>query len=125
MAVRARPDGRFTIDISLGRKERHQVVFSGTREDAHLFEIELKRRYGKPVRDTRVIAGFADEYIKWVELHQSPKTYRDKKRMLFGNLLSFFGNMAPDFITKNIIDAYKQKRIAEAAPRKIYRAINL
>ncbi len=125
MAIRPMKDGRWVIDISLGRKHRHQKIFSGTREDAYLYEIELKRQLGKPIRDTRVIAGFAQEYIEWVRLHQSPKTHRDKKRMLFGNLLNFFGSMAPDFITKNIIDAYKQKRVAEAAPRKIYRAINL
>ncbi len=125
MAIRQAKDGGWIIDIRLGRARRHRKLFKGTREDAYLYEIELKRQLGKPVRDTRTIAGFTEEYLEWVRLYQSPTTYRDKKRMLFGNLLSFFGSMAPDFITPNILDAYKTKRDNESSPRKIYRQINL
>src|SRR3990172_5506378 len=123
MAIRQGKDGNWIIDIRLGRARRHRKVFKGSREDAYLYEIELKRQLGKPVRDTRRITGFVEEYLEWVRLHQAAKTYRDKKRMLFGNLLSFFGSMAPDFITKNILDAYKTKRANESG--KIYRQINV
>ena len=124
MAVRPAKDGYWMIDIRLGRARRHRKLFKGTQEDAYLYEIELKRQLGKPVRDTRTIAGFVEEYLEWVRLHQAEKTYHDKKRMLFGNLLSFFGSMAPDFITKNILDAYMTKRTNESK-KKIYRQINV
>lgn len=123
MAIRQAKDGNWIIDIRLGRARRHRKVFKGTWEDAYLYEIELKRQLGKPVRDTRIIAGFVEEYLEWVRLHQSEKTYRDKKRMLFGNLLSFFGGIAPDFITRSFLDAYKTKRVNESG--HIYRQINV
>jgi integrase/recombinase XerD len=63
-----------------------------------------------------------EEYLELLRLHQSPKTYKDKKKMLFENLLSFFGGMAPDFITNNMLDAYKSKRVNESG--NIYRQIN-
>jgi len=40
-----------------------------------------------------------------------------------GKLLSFFGNYHLDFITKDILDAYKTKRLEDAG--KIHRQINL
>jgi site-specific recombinase XerD len=123
MAIRPAKDGRWMIDIRLGRARRHRKLFTGTQEDAYLYEIELKRQLGKPVRDTRSIAGFVEEYLEWVRLHQSEKTYRGKRRMLFGNILSFFGRMAPDFITRNLLDAYKTKRVNEAG--HIYRQVNV
>ena len=123
MAIRQSKNGAWIIDIRLGRAKRHRKLFHGSQEDAYLYEIELKRQLGKTVRDTKMIAGFVEEYLAWVRLHQAEKTHHDKKRMLFGNLLAFFGSMSPDFITKNILDAYVQKRVNESG--KIYRQINV
>jgi integrase len=69
-----------------------------------------------------------DPYLRYVRNHQSDKTYRDKKWMIYSNLLHFFGNMVPDFIDRQTIDIYKEKRIEEikkGGRHKGNRAVNL
>ena len=123
MAVKKLNDGKYQIDIRLGRKARKRFVFYGTLEEAHIVEIKTKKQLGKPVADSNTICEIAKSYIEYVRLHQAETTHRDKKRMLFGQLLGFFGNFHFDFITRDIIEAYKKKRIGEAG--KIHRQINL
>ena len=118
-------EDRWQIDISLGRKTRKKKHFIGTKEEAYLLEMYLKRELGKPVSSRETVNDLAHDYLEWVRLHQSEKTYTDKRRMLYGNILSYFGNIHFDFINKHIIEAYKAKRIDEAKPRKIYRQVNL
>lgn len=43
----------------------------------------------------------------------------------FGHILAFFGKYLFDFITRQIQEPYKQKRLAEKKRGKIYRQINL
>ena len=118
-------EDRWQIDISMGRKERHRKNFIGTQEEAYILEQYLKREFGKPVSRAETVNDLAYDYLKWVRMHQSEKTYIDKRKMLLGNLLAFFGNIHFDFINRPLIEAYKAKRIDDARPRKIYRQINL
>jgi integrase len=122
MAVRPK-NGRWEIDVRLGRKKRVRVAFQGTKEEAYIRERELKKELGRPIAGSETINGLVEDYLQWVENHQAPITYREKKRMFFSNLLQFFGNMHPDLITPSIVDKYKQKRLSESGPRN--RQINM
>lgn len=126
MPIRPLEEHKFQVDISMGRKKRHRVTFNGTEEEARIFEIKLRKKLGKIVRDTLTVNDIALDYIEYVRIHQSPKTYTEKKRMLFGKVLGYFGNMQPDRITSPIIEGYKKKRLAESKKAKpINRQINL
>lgn len=127
MSIRKIEENRYRIDISLGyvkgKQKRHQVVFDGSYEYAVIYEIELARQLGKPSAEKRTIAGFSDEYLEWAKLHLSEKTYKDKKKIIFSQIIPFFGNMKPDFITRNVLEAYQTKRVSLKG--KIHRAINI
>jgi site-specific recombinase XerD len=129
MAVRPSHKGAdwWLIDVSLkyagDKQKRVRIQFQGTSEEAHLYEIQLTKQLGKPTKSNRIIASFVEEYIGWVRKYQSPKTYRDKKRMLFGSLLSFFGKLSPDYLTRQTLEAYQNKRIAAIGNK--HRTINL
>lgn len=125
MAVRTKGN-KWVIDIYLGKGERVRKDFEGTREEAYLYEAQLKQHLGKTT-NTRTINGMAEEYLADVRLHQSPKTYKDKKHMLFSAIIPHLGNMKLDFITPAILTAYKQGRLSEPTKQKkpIHRQINL
>jgi len=127
MSIRKIRDNTWDIDISQGRDQTKRLRrrFVGTEEEARLLEIQIKKELGKPVKESYVINDIAPLYIEYVSMHQSPKTHRDKKRMLFGSILGFFGNLHLDFITLQIIEAYKRHRIDKAQGRQIHRQINL
>lgn len=127
MAIRKTGNKKYQIDIRQGRHgKRVRETFHGTESEARLYEIELKKQLHRPVRDSHAINEIAEEYIDHVRIHQAAKTYIEKKRMLFGSILSFFGNYHFDFITRQIIEAYKQKRLTDNPDKpKIYRQINL
>lgn len=133
MAVRQTGHNKFKIDISLGSKVlpggkkiriRHQADFEGTREDAYLLEAQLANQYGKKYDTSRTYADFVQPYLKHIEMHLKAKTVKDHKRMIFANLLHFWGGIKPDFVTREKIDEYKHKRLIEAG-RKIHRSINV
>ena len=129
MSIKNLGRDKWKIDISLGydaagKQRRHKVIFEGTQANAVIFEIELARQLGKPSVEKRTIAGFAEEYLDWVKNYQREKTLHDKKKIIFGNILPFFGMMKPDFITKSLVEAYQSKRI-EQAGKKIHRSINI
>lgn len=133
MAVRQLGHNRFKIDISLGfirlpngkkKRLRHQVDFEGTREDAYLLEVQLANQLGKKHDTSRTYADFVQPYIKYIELYLKAKTIKDHKRIIFSNLLHFWGGIKPDFVSREKIDEYKHKRLAEAG-RKIHRSINV
>lgn len=127
MAIRQTGNKKFQIDIRQGRDgKRIRETFHGTESEARLYEMELKKQLHRPVRDSHAIDEIAEEYIDHVRIHQAVKTYIEKKRMLFGSILSFFGKYHFDFITRQIIEAYKQKRLTDNPDKpKIYRQINL
>jgi len=121
--VRKISEGRWEIDVSIGRDRRHRVRFEGTESEANLFHIKLKKKLGGTVRDALTIAEIIPDYLQYVKTNQRPRTYGDKHRMLYGAITSFFGQMHLDFITKDLIEKYKGKRLSEIGDKK--RMINL
>jgi site-specific recombinase XerD len=83
------------------------------------------KEIGKPVKGTMNVAAIAEKYIHWIEMHQRESTVTGKKRMLFSCILPFFGRILPDYITSDLIDFYKRKRLNETARGKIHRQINM
>jgi integrase/recombinase XerD len=122
MSIRKKSEGKWQVDIRLGRQARHRETFHGTQEEAFLYEQELKKQLGRDVQNhADKITDIVQPYLEWVSLHQSPKTYFDKKKMIFANLLPFFGNMYPDFIDNRLVNSYKMKRKKEIEDR--YKAL--
>lgn len=115
MSVKPRPDGKWLIDIRLGRKKRTTKIYEGLKEDAVLYEIAYKAHYTKkrPQSETTIVAMVPD-YLQWVEHHRKEKTYKQKKRNLYAHLIPFFGNMLPLQINRQVLTAYKAKRKAES-----------
>ncbi len=113
MSIRSKGKDKWLIDIRLGRKARHRETFHGREDEAFIYERELKKQLGKPVRDNETIAGLIEPYLEWVKLHQSEKTFKDKKKMFFSKILLFFGNMYPDFINTTLMEQYEKKRIED------------
>lgn len=126
MAVRKIRNGVYEIDVSMGRDntERYRKRHNCSEAEARLLEIKIRKNLRKPVKDPYIINEIADLYIGHVRMHQSKKTYKDKKRMLFENLLGFFGGLHFDYIDKNMIEDYKRHRLKKAG-RPINRAVNL
>jgi site-specific recombinase XerD len=122
MSVRPRGKGH-QIDIYLGKGRRHREDFQGTRQEALYYESQLREELGRTIKDPLNINGFAVDYLRWVQIHQSPHTYYDKKRMLLKCLLPYFGNMFPDHINLRILEAYKESRVKDIGPK--HREINL
>src|SRR3990167_1051246 len=103
----------YQIDIYIGEGKRYRKQFKGTVEEAVIYERELTKRFKKPSGGHITVADLVEPYLQWSSIHQSPKTYKDKKRVLFAHLLLFFGNINPDLITPALLDSYKKKRIEE------------
>jgi site-specific recombinase XerC len=128
--VKGRP-GVFDIVISLGYDEDGKQNRLTKRVEAvnHLAamvkEKALMKEVGKAVTDTMSVAAIAEKYIPWIEMQLLPKTVEEKKRMLYGQILPFFGRMFPDYITTDIIDLFKRKRLVETKRGRIHRQINL
>jgi site-specific recombinase XerD len=124
MSVRRKGE-HFIVDVREGGRgtPRHQIVYKGQLDDALAYERELKNGYGKQAKiHNRTVSEIAEEYLEWVRLHRSDKTYIDQRKMLYSNLLIYFGRQQPDRITPSIINAYKGRR---TATHKISRAVNL
>jgi site-specific recombinase XerD len=124
MSVRNLHDDVWQIDIRIGRKDRFRKnVRSSSKLQAVLIEQEYRKQLGREIGDIYSIHSIAPEYLEYVKNHQSPITYRDKFRMLNAQILPFFGNFMPDYVTKLMIEGYKKKRLKEHA--SINRQINL
>ncbi len=128
MSVRTLTTEKHIIDIyEAGRgSKRHQLTFHGTRDEALTWERELLRGYRKAVKSHRVTCDeIATDYLEWVELQQSPKTLKDKRLMLWGHILPFFGRLNPDTITDALITRYKKHRQETTGRKSVGRAVNL
>jgi integrase len=102
------------------------IIFHGTRNEALAYEGHLKKQFNKAVKYNPYTCDMiANEYLRWVEMHQSPKTFKEKNLMLSKNLLPFFGNMQPDYINSNYITIYKKRRTDNSVRPTVNRAINL
>jgi len=115
----------YDVDIPLGKDgDRFRKRIYATSEiDALSIETQYRRELGMEAISAFTISKVAEKYIPWMDIHQSPKTAHDKKRMLFASILPYFGQFMPDRITPQIVELYKQKRLEGG--RKIYRQINL
>lgn len=112
--MREKANGKWQIDVRQGRKgKRIRVTFEGTKDEAVILERELKKQLGRQRNENEIIAGLIEPYLEWVALHQSPKTFSDKKKLFYSHILPHFGNMYPDFITREMITFYQKKRKAE------------
>lgn len=93
-----------------------------SRLDACRLEKELRDQLNLKKPGQHTIGGISESYLPWVDQHQSEKTAYDKHRMMLSQVLPFFRNMYPDYITPQIIEKFKTKRIAESG--KVHRQIN-
>ncbi|MFZ4440567.1 MAG: tyrosine-type recombinase/integrase [Syntrophales bacterium] len=128
MSVRSKSRDKHIIDFyEAGRTSpRHQILFDGTRDEALSYEREIRKQYNKTLKHAPSTCDtIAADYLEWVAMQQSPKTLKDKKLMLSGHILPFFGRMQPDHITKSIVTAYKQKRKETTTRPTVGRAVNL
>lgn len=101
------------IDINLGKAGRHFHTCKKSEynyADALVLEAELRKELGRAKRFKDDINSKVQDYLKWVEMHQSPVTYRKKKYILFGYILPYFGLLTPERITQGLINGYKNKR---------------
>ena len=116
--IRKIGENKWKLDITVGRGYRTQVNFQGTEGQAQIAFLKAKKELIKKhkvdlkMNDPFSIGEVAEDYIRWVDNEQAPKTARDKKRMLMGYILPFFGQMYFDFLDISIIDAYKAQRLA-------------
>jgi site-specific recombinase XerD len=113
MSIRKKSHNKYEIDITLGRARRIRRIFRGSRADAAIVELELRKKLGRDVRPGETVAGMVEPYLRWVSNYQAAKTYKDKKRMLFAHILGYFGNMYPELITAQMIERFKEARIQE------------
>lgn len=124
MSVRNLHDDVWQIDIRIGRKDRFRKnIKAGSKLQAVLIEQEYRKYLGRQIGDIYSINSIAQEYLAFVKNHQSPKTYKEKFRMLNAQILPYFGNFMPDYVTKLMVEGYKKKRLNEHAG--INREINL
>lgn len=126
--MRSKSRDKHVIDFyEAGRTSpRHMLSFAGTRDEALVYERELRKGYHKTEKHhPHTCDEIAADYLEWVAMQQSPKTLKDKKLMLWGHLMPFFGRMQPDHISKGLITSYKQKRKETTKRRTVARAVNL
>ncbi len=128
--VKGRP-GVYDVVISLGYdKNGRQIratkrIKAGNILDAIRIEKFMMGELGKAPLGTMTVAAIAEKYIPWMELHQREATVWDKKRMLYGFIIPFFGRVLPDHINADQVDFYKRKRLQETIRGKIHRQINM
>lgn len=118
-------DNLYDIDIGMGKDgdRFRKRVFATSEIEALSLETQYRRELGQEAISAHTVSKVAENYIPWQDLHQAPKTAKEKKRMLFASILPFFGQFMPDRITPQIIDLYKNKRLESG--RRIYRQVNL
>jgi integrase len=128
MAVRSKNKDKHIIDLRpWGYKgKRVRLPFDGTYEDALRYHNEVQAQFGKENTFLdRTVSVIAEEYLEWVQTHQAPKTHLDKKKMLWGHLLPYFGPMKTHLLTRTMLDSYKKKRLSEPGRYRKTRAVNL
>lgn len=130
MSVRHLHDDTYQIDISLGRGKKgekrpryRENVHAGSKLEAVMIEQERRKQLGRTIKDVYSLNAIAEKYLEHVLNHQSPKTYKEKFRMLNAQILPFFGRFMPDYITSLLTENYKKKRLKEHPG--INREINL
>jgi len=125
MTTRKVREGVYDIDIPLGsRGDRFRKRIKAANDlEAAAIETDFLKDLGHHTITPFTVSAVAEKYIPWMDMHQSPKTAREKKKMLLASILPFFGPLMPDRITPQTIQTYKEKRLSGG--RKIHRAVNL
>ncbi len=92
-------------------------------------EHAMRRELGKEKPfDKLTIATLTPQYLEDVRLHQSPVTYKDKKKMFYSHIIPHFGNLFVDCVPESLVRQYKTKRKQEIKSKSAKggnRAINL
>lgn len=123
MSVRPYGNGRFEIDVSHGRGDRFRFIFpedpekTATLAEAKEAELEFRRQMGL---DSRVghktkLRHYTSEFLADSEAHDAARTYDKKKKIVFGYLLPYFGEMNPKVIGVSRVNRYMQKRLKQIA----------
>ena len=127
MGIRKLSDGKWQLDISLGRGERWRPTFIGTESEAWTAHNEYRRQLllekGIDKHEKPTFGLLIEDHLEWVATYCKPSTLREKQRMLRGALNSFFHKAYFDFITSPLIESYKRHRISKIGPK--HRQINL
>lgn len=124
--MRTKTANKHVVDFyEAGRTSpRHRIIFEGSRDEALAYEREIRKQFLKPSHNHSPSCDeIAANYLEWVSMQQSPKTLKDKRLMLWGQILPFFGRIQPDHITPALVQAYKKKRL-DSRPG-IHRSVNL
>ncbi len=117
MAVKQIREGVWQISIRLSRDELYRKRFHiASFLEAVALEKEIRNELGKPTKSVNTISIISEKYLRWVSIHQSAKTYRDKAKMLFSHILPKFGHLLPDYVTKEMIQSYKEYRLDALNP---------
>ena len=104
-----RPDGY--------KGKRVRETFSGTREEAEAYYRAMMQRPDiKPLPTARALKELWPEYVRHCEVHWSATTVRDFRICWERHLCEYFGALRPKQLTRPLIEAYKQRRLA--APRR-------
>lgn len=117
--------GLYDIYIKYGPtdkdKFRRRKKFSNDLE-AIAYEAAIRVQLGMETKKTSpyTINAVAKEYKSWMKGHILGKN--DKPRMLDNYILPYFGHLLPDSLNSQIINAYKEKRQAQALHKAIIRA---
>jgi site-specific recombinase XerC len=113
--------GKYDIYIRLSQNDSDRIrkrVNCPTELDALAIEINIKTDLGQQAKiSPYTINSLAEKYIPWMKNHQLGKN--DKPRMLNNYILPFFGAWLPDRLTSDLINAYKEKRLAMALNKAI------
>jgi hypothetical protein len=135
MAVQKIGDNLWVLDISLGlqkkgdEQKRFRYRFEGTEAEANAAHDEYKRQLlhqtglYTPVYGRNTIGELIAPHLEHEKMHKSWETYKEKKRILNGPIMSFFRNQHLDYITPLLVETYKKKRIKEIG--KKHRMINI
>ena len=115
MSIRIR-NGKWVIDYyphgRKGKRARITLPVGTTADKARQLELELKNRNNDSplVSPKDTIRSLVGKFYEYIELHQAPKTVRDKKYCFNGCLLGFFGSMRIGNLTSTFISIYQKSR---------------
>jgi site-specific recombinase XerD len=121
MSVRPYGNGRWEIDVSHGRGDRYRFIYpedpNKTATLAEAVEAEAEFRTGMGL-DAQVgkktkLRHYAADYLAESKDHDADRTYTKKKKILYGYILPYFGEMSPRIIGVSRVNRYTQKRLKE------------
>jgi len=115
--IDCRPDGY------KGKRER--VTFPGTEDQAREWERRMMHRNVDVFRPTaRTLAGIYPAWIMAYRIDRSASTVADAE-VAWSHLREIFGTLQPKVITRQLIEKYKQQRLAEGVkPRTINKELS-